>query len=182
MKYVIEHLEPELSDWCYTEYQNISKIVGQDNLIITNINNPQLKNLGTIKSQSVAELNLKKACLLDPSAKELLTPQDKNKFDYLIFGGILGDYPRKKRTKPLADKLKIPTRNLGLKQMSTDNAVLTSFIIMSGTPFEKIKFQDKLTIPLDKGEEVILPYRYVLINGKPFISDKIVKYLKDNPL
>ena len=182
MKYLIEHLEPDLSDWCYTEYQNISKIVGKDNLIIANTDNPKLKNLGTIKKQSVSELNFKKACLLDPSAKELLTPHDKNRFDYLIFGGILGDYPRKKRTRPLAKKLNIPTRNIGKKQMSTDNAVLTSFIIMSGTPFEKIKFKDKLTIPLGQGEEVILPYRYVLINNQPFISQKIVKYLKDNPL
>ncbi len=175
-------MEPELSEWCYAEYQNISKIVGKNNLIFTNTNETKLKTLGTVKNQSVTQLNLKKACLLDPSAKETLKPQDKNKFDYLIFGGILGDYPRKKRTEPLAKQLKIPTRNIGHKQMSTDNAVLTAFIIISSTPLQKIKFKDKLTIPIQKGEEVILPYRYILINGQPFISQKIINYLKHNPL
>ena len=141
MKYIIEHMEKDLSEWCYWEYQNISKIVGKENLIFTNTNNPQLKKLGKVIPKSVTRLNLKKACLLDPSAQQTLKPSDK--FDYLIFGGILGDYPRKKRTEPLAKKLNIPTRNLGKKQMSTDNAILTCFIITNGTPFEKIKFKNR---------------------------------------
>lgn len=182
MKYIIEHLEPELSEWSYIEYQNISKIVGKNNLIFTNTSNSKLKKLGTIRKTSVTELNLKNACLLDPSAAKTLTPKDTKKFKYLIFGGILGDYPRKKRTKPLAQKLKIETRNIGKKQMSTDNAVLTCFMITNNTPFNKIKFKDKLKIQIQQGEEVILPYRYVLINGEPFISNKIVNYLKKHPL
>ena len=182
MKYVIEHMEPKLSEWCYIEYQNISKIVGKNNLIFTNTSNPKLKKLGTIKKQHVYDLDLKNACLLDPSARQTLTPADTKKFKYLVFGGILGDYPRKKRTKPLAKKLNIPTRNIGKKQMSTDNAVLTCFIITNRTPFSKIKFKDKLKIEITKGEEVILPYRYVLINKQPFISNKIISYLKKHPL
>jgi len=142
MKYVVEHMEPDLSPWSLVEYQNISKIVGKTHLIFTNTAENKLKKLGTIQKEPVYQLNLKKACLLDPSAKETLKPSDAQKFDYLIFGGILGDYPRKKRTKPLAQKLQIPTRNIGKKQMSTDNAVLTCFLIMQGTPFEKIKFKD----------------------------------------
>ncbi|MBW2963532.1 hypothetical protein KY306_02030 [Candidatus Woesearchaeota archaeon] len=182
MKYIIEHMEETLSEWCYIEYQNISKIVGKNNLIFTNTNNHKLKKLGTIKTQHVYDLNLKNACLLDPSAKQTLTPADTKKFKYLIFGGILGDYPRKKRTKPLAKKLNIPARNIGKKQMSTDNAVLTCFMITNNTPLKKIKFKDKISIEIKKGEEVILPYRYVLINNQPFISDKIINYLKKHPL
>jgi len=185
MKYIIEHMEPDLSKWCLIEYQNISKIIGKNNLIFTNIkknHQNQLKDLGTIKSQSITDLNLNNTCLLDPSAEKTLAPQDTKKFNYLIFGGILGDCPRKKRTRPLAKKLNTATRNIGKKQMSTDNAVLASFIIMNGTPFEKIKFQDKLTIQIQPREEIILPYRYVLVDGKPFISEKIINYLKKNPL
>ncbi len=173
-------MEPELSEWCYIEYQNISKIVGKENLIFTNTQEKKLEKLGTVKNQSVTKLNLKNACLLDPSAKETLKPSDK--FDYLIFGGILGDYPRKKRTASLNKKLKIPTRNISHKQMSTDNAVLTCFMITNGTPFKKIKFKDQLKIQIKKGEEVVLPYRYVLVNGEPFISQKIIDYLKKHPL
>ncbi len=38
MKFIIEHLEPELYPWCLIEYKHISKIVGKNNLIYTNIN------------------------------------------------------------------------------------------------------------------------------------------------
>ncbi len=37
MKYIIEHLEPELFEWCLIEYEHISKLVNEDNLIFTNI-------------------------------------------------------------------------------------------------------------------------------------------------
>lgn len=183
MKYVVEHMEEKLSPWCLWEYAHISQIVGKTNLIFTNIASKQLQSLGTIKKQPVAKLNLKKACLLDPSAKKTLTPADAQKFDYLIFGGILGDFPRKHRTQLLAQQLgKIEKRNLGSMQMSTDNAVLTAKLIIDGTPLEKIPFLDKLEIMVDVGESVVLPYRYVLINHRPFISQKIVQYLKKHPL
>ena len=39
MKFIIEHLEPEedISKWCFFEYEHISEIVGEDNLIFTNV-------------------------------------------------------------------------------------------------------------------------------------------------
>ena len=49
MKVIIEHLEPELYDWCLIEYEHISKIAGKGNLIFTNIKNKKetekLKNM-----------------------------------------------------------------------------------------------------------------------------------------
>ena len=47
MKFIIEHLEPELYDWCLIEYEHISKIVGKENLIFTNINK-KYKNTGLL--------------------------------------------------------------------------------------------------------------------------------------
>jgi len=183
MKFVIEHMEERLSPWCFWEYTHISQTVGKNNLIFTHISSNKLDQLGTIKPQPVAQLKLKKACLLDPSAKKTLAPADAKKFNYLIFGGILGDFPRKHRTQLLAQQLgKIEKRNLGQMQMSTDNAVLTAKLIIDGTPLEKIPFLDKLEILVDVGESVVLPYRYVLINHRPFISQKIVNYLKKHPL
>ena len=45
MKFVIEHLESELYEWCLIEYEHISKIVGKDNLTFTNIKSEDKKKL-----------------------------------------------------------------------------------------------------------------------------------------
>jgi len=178
--YIIEHLEPELWDWCLIEYKNISKTVGKDNLWFTNIKKDadKLEKYGKVIKESVKELNLKNACVLDPESKDTLKTKDK--FDYFIFGGILGDYPPKKRTEELLTKfLTFETRNIGKEQMSTDNAVLTVKMINDGTEFEKIKFADNIEIETNENESVQLPYRYVLIKGKPFISEELIKRLEE---
>ncbi len=186
MKFIVEHLEKELYEWCLIEYKYISKIVGRKNLIFTNIKNPQdvskLINLGEIKIDSVTKLKLKNACLLDPKAKKTLVP--KEKFDYFIFGGILGDFPEQGRTeKYLTSKInKVKIRNLGKKQMATDTAVLVAKLITEGTSIENINFIDNPNILIKKGEfkeEINLPYRYVSKNNKPVISKDLIKYLKN---
>lgn len=186
MKFIIEHLENRLYEWCLIEYKNISRIVGKNNLIFTNIKNPQdvskLINLGGVKIDSVTKLRLENACLLDPKAKKTLKQNEK--FDYFIFGGILGDFPEQGRTeKYLTSRIKnVEVRNLGKKQMSTDTAVLVTKMTVEGTRLEKIRFIDNPNIPIKKGkiqEEINLPYRYLLKNNKPLISNKLIKYLKE---
>ena len=90
MKIIIEHLDPRLWKWSLLEYKHISEFASKDNLIFTNIKGPKtaekLSKLGTVYKESVKELNFKNACILDPDAKETLTPKDK--FDYVIMGGI----------------------------------------------------------------------------------------------
>ena len=181
--YIIEHLEPRVFKWCLTEYKNISKIVGKENLCFTNIKikNRNLSRLGKQIKESVSELNLKNSCILDPEAKQTLTPREAKKFDYLIFGGILGDYPPRKRTSSeLTSKIKnTEARNIGKKQFSTDNAVYVTKEIISGVPLEKMKFQDNLTIQINDIESIELPYCYPIINGKPQISKELIKFLKN---
>jgi ribosome biogenesis SPOUT family RNA methylase Rps3 len=183
--YIIEHLEPEIWDWCLIEYENISKIVGRDNLWFTNINlkdknAKKLEKFGKVFGESVIKMNLKNACVLDPEADKTLSPRDSKSYDYFIFGGILGDYPPRKRTSPeLTSKLKnVETRNMGKKQFSTDNAVLVTKQIINGTPLEKMEFIENLTIPINKIESIDLPYCYPLVNGKPQISEKLISFLK----
>lgn len=187
MKFVLEHLEPKLYEWCLIEYKHISKIVSKKNLIFTNIKNnkdaSKLKNLGEVKKESILKLNLKNACLLDPKGNKTLTPEDAKKFDYFVFGGILGDFPEQGRTeKFLTSKLKnVEVRNLINKQMPTDTAILVTKIIAKGKNIEKIKFIDNPKIILKRGkfqEEVNLPYRYFSKNNKPYISKELIKYLK----
>ena len=182
MKYVIEHMENKLYKWCLLEYRNISRIVNKNNLIFANIKSKKLKKYGKVIGKSAYELNLKRACILDIDAKKNLKYKDKKKFDYLIFGGILGDNPRRYRTRRLVKKLRFKTRNLGKKQMSTDNAVLTSYLIMKGKKLKDVKFIDNLEIKINKHLSVVLPYRYVLEDDKPFISKEVLRLAKKEKL
>ena len=184
MLYLLEHLEPKLYKWCFLEYQHISQIVGKDKLLFTNIKTPsQRKKLlpwGKVESKSVTELNLPRACILDPFAQKTLLPEDKHHFDYFIFGGILGDYPMKARTKvELSHKIKAETRNIGKEQFPTDNAFyVVKEIIEHKKHLSDLQFQDELVLPIKEGEELILPFRYVVIQGKPLISPALLHHLK----
>lgn len=184
--YIIEHLEPKVWPWCLIEYKNISKIVGKKNLWFTNVRTDtktlkKLENLGKVSRRPVKTLDLKKACVLDPEAEEKLTPRGAKNFDYFIFGGILGDYPPKKRTrKEITSKIKhAKARNIGKKQFSTDNAVLVTKKILRGKPLSEIKFKDKLTIKINEIESIELPFCYPIIKGKAHISKDLVHFLKN---
>lgn len=217
--YIIEHLEPRVWKWCLIEYENISNIVGKENLWITNVKrkNKKLEQFAKVFKQSVKDLNSlnsnqpndlsqaiylrekgkcdqksqtienKKfsieinAVVLDPEAKAILTPQD-SKFDYFIFGGILGDYPPKKRTEKELTQFvpQFEKRHIGKEQFPTDNAVYVVKKIIEGKKFEELKFKDVHEIQFDEFRSVELPFRYVLKeDGQPLISEKIVKYLKN---
>ena len=183
--YIIEHLEPELFEWCLIEYEHISETVGAENLWFTNIKNKtdatKLSKFGKVFSESTRDMkiNLQNTCVLDPAAKDLLKPGEK--FEYFIFGGILGDYPPKRRTGPELTQFLAGAmlRHIGKHQMSTDNAVFTVKKIVSGVDFKNLKFKDGVSIKLNEFENVDLPYRYNLVDGKPFISEKIINYLKN---
>lgn len=181
--FVIEHLEPELYEWCEIEYKHISKIVGSDALWITNLkkDHEKLKNHARVFQESISELKMLSPCILDPDASETLSPADKDLFDFFIFGGILGDHPPKKRTKvELTEKIpNVAKRNLGNKQFSTDNAVFVAKEIINGIPLSQIPFQDGIEIPLRDGESNLFPYRYALVNKKPLVSPELVTYLKN---
>ncbi len=180
--YIIEHLEPRVWKWCLIEYKHISKLVGKDHLWFTNVKrgSRELERYGTVIKKSVKELNLHNACILDPDAQKTLTKKEATMFDYFIFGGILGNYPPKKRTKKELTPFlpNVEARNLGKKQFSTDNAVLVTKLISEGTPLEKIPMRYKIEIHTGKHESVILPYQYVLLHGKPFMSEELIIYLK----
>ncbi len=181
MVYIIEHMDKEMHEWCILEYKHISLIVGKDNLIFTNVKKgaDKIKSLGQIHKKSISEMNFNKVCVLDMDSKEVLKTSDKQKFECFVFGGILGDNPPQKRTQKLIKQLKCQTRNLGNKQMSTDTAVLAAKMILDGKKLEEIKFADTIMIPIQKGEDIILPFRYILKDGKLMLAPGIVKMLKE---
>ena len=186
MKFIIEHLEPELYQWCLIEYGHISKIVGKNSTIFTNINKKyknKLKKYGAVFEKSVSELKLKNICVLSQYSKRTLTANDKNKFRYFVFGGILGDSPSKKRTNILIKnlekhKIKFETRSLGNKQMPTDAAVYAAKKILEGKKLDELRFVDELEVEINENESVNLPFRFVVDNNKLIINERLVEYLR----
>ena len=110
-------MEEGFSEWVILEYTQIIKDIGKDNLILTSL--PPSTTEKDIPKR-LLELGLQwttkecvdidggidksKVCLLDPAAETDLTPQDESKFDYFVFGGILGSHPRIDRTGLLREK------------------------------------------------------------------------------
>ncbi|MBI4448458.1 hypothetical protein HY641_00330 [Candidatus Woesearchaeota archaeon] len=184
MKFVIEHLELKVSAWVKLEYSEISRIVGKSNLIFTNVKtkNLFLEGLGAVRKESITSLQFPKMIVLDPAAKQELTPADCTHYDYLVFGGILGDYPPRARTREeLTSKLPadVVTRHLGPLQMSTDTAVRVAKMICDGKKLSEIPFVDNISIELGEYECVGLPYRYVRgSDGEPVFAKGLVQHLK----
>jgi len=179
MKYVIEHLEPRLHEWCLLEYNHIARIVGKENFVVTNISDKKISNITkNYYKKSFKNMNLKKACILDPYAKKTLDRDDGEIFDYLVFGGILGDNPPKKRTTAYFKNIKCERRNLGNKQMSTDTAVYVAKNITEGKKLSDFNFIDGVDIKLDKYLSVLLPFRYVIVKGKLLLPRGLIKFLK----
>ena len=190
MKFVIEHLEPELFEWCLIEYEHISKIIGIKNLFFTNIQKKdfsKLRKYGKVFWEKISELNSEiffdRFCVLNQYSKKTLTTSDKTKFEYFVFGGILGDNPAKQRTNFLIRELKnshvkFEERNLGSKQMPTDNAIYLAKKILDGKNINDFKFIDEVEIEINGNESVVLPFRYVINDNKLVISEKLVKYLR----
>ena len=177
--FVIEHLEPKLYQWCRLEYAHISSFVGKRNLLFTNTKSAVLKKFGKVELKSVKKLRFEKACILDPEAKSTLTPEIAKKYNYFIFGGILGDNPPRERTKEeLTRYLPYPAYNLGKDQMSTDTAVIVTKMIVDGKKLSELKFQQGVEIKINAHEEVHLPYKYLLKNGKPLLALGIVDMLR----
>lgn len=177
-RYIIEHLEPEVYDWCMLEYAHIASFVGKENLLFTNVTGSELMKLGSVDVHSAKEMSFDNACILDPEAKEELTPETAKKFDNFIFGGILGDDPPKARTKEELP-MPYPRYNLGKAQMSTDTAVIVTKMIADGTPLSKLKFQDGYTVEISEGEEVHLPYKYLLVEGKVLFAPGLIELLRN---
>ena len=187
MKFIIEHLEPELYEWCLIEYENISKIVGEANLIFTNLRNKtdinKLKKYGEVYQKNISDLNFDKICVLSQYSEKTLETEDIGKFRYFVFGGILGDNPAQKRTNAINENLKkskkiFETRNLGTKQMPTDVAVYVAKRIIDGEKLSDLKFVDELEIEINDNESVNLNFRYVVDDNKVIISEKLVEYLR----
>jgi ribosome biogenesis SPOUT family RNA methylase Rps3 len=141
-RFIVEHLDPELEDWQALEYNTIweeSTAVGSTFLLsgltptfdkFEKLSLPQTsKTDRRVESIYASNEDRQKVCLLDPKAERDLSPEDGDRFEAFLFGGILGDDPPRDRTGDLR-KLGFPGRRLGPEQMTTDTAVRTTRIVV----------------------------------------------------
>ncbi len=184
---VIEHLEEKLTSWVYFEYKHIAEVL-RNKLVITNIKNKEekkrLEPIAKVYEQSIVELyKNKKIIVLDPEARQQLRPEDNTLANIVVIGGIMGDYPPRKRTrKLLTNRIRnaIP-RHIGDGQYSVDGAAMIAYLVLEKKiPLEKIEYKDGITITRKKygiTQEIHLPYRYPVINGKLFFSKDLEELL-----
>ncbi len=188
MIYIIEHLDDELYKWSLLEYTHISKIVGKENVLFTNIKYEKdakiLSKIGKVEEKSVIELsylNKNNTCILELDGKQKLSLNET--FKYYIFGGILGDHPPQGRTRYITEKLNFPKRCLGNKQMSTDTAVIVSHEILENKKkFSDLKFQDGFELQIDEGFSNYFPFRYLKKNNKVVLTPGLKEYLKEEDI
>ncbi|QLQ78375.1 hypothetical protein HG537_0A06220 [Torulaspora globosa] len=201
MKYIIEHMEPEFSEWVTLEYAQIIRDIGSENLILSSLPEgttandipEKLLDMGlrwttkdlnhlTEEFTDLEPLRNQRVCLLDPRADQDLQPDECSKFDYFVFGGILGDHPPRDRTTEI--KLAYPDlvvgRRLGDKQMTTDTAIRTTqLIIEKQQNFQDIKFIDYPEFRFNKNEATEMPFRYVLDSkGNPILPEGMLALIK----
>ncbi|KAG7666184.1 uncharacterized protein J8A68_000280 [[Candida] subhashii] len=187
-------MEEGFSEWVILEYSQIIRDIGPQNLILTSLPAgttskdipQQLLDMGlqwtTDECVDIEEGGIDKTrvCLLDPGADEDLVPEDKAKFDYFVFGGILGQHPKIDRTGILRRKYGFAGRRLGELQMTTDTAIRTTQkIIEGGKKFEEIEFLDYPEIKYNKYESTEMPFRYIVDeNGNPILPEGMLELIK----
>ena len=102
--YIVEHLDPELGPWSTLEYEAIAheSAAAGSKFILSSV--PEslklpaaLQGLSSLRvdHRGVEEIycdDKSRVCLLDPAAKEELSPHDAETFDAFLFGGILGRF------------------------------------------------------------------------------------------
>jgi len=185
MLFVIEHLEPKLSEWLFIEYSSAARIVGRQRLLITNVKKKtefsRLAKIARVERKRMEELfRPSELVVLDLCAKRKLSKADLSDRQAVVIGGILGNDPPLGRTRELLTKslLGAAVRNLGKHQFSIDGAVKVAKLVSGGEPLEKVPVQRGVEIKISKGYSTFLPYAFPLVKGKPLISRELVKYLK----
>ncbi|ROT41414.1 DUF431 domain-containing protein [Sodiomyces alkalinus F11] len=189
--YIVEHLDPELGQWSELEYVAIAKEtqVAQGTFLLSSLPEafnvpPALSQVPAFKPErrGVEELyanDKSRVCLLDPSASSDLGPDDGDKFDAFLFGGILGDDPPRDRTSELRKK-GFEGRRLGPKQMTTDTAVrVTRMVVEDKIPLDEISYLDFPELKFNDHESTQMPFRYVKgQDGKPMMPEGMIQLIE----
>ncbi|EFQ29020.1 hypothetical protein CGRA01v4_11376 [Colletotrichum graminicola] len=189
--YIVEHLDPELGPWSELEYIAIAKEThaAAGTFLLSSLPSgfvapDKLKQVPAFKAEArgVEELyaqDKSRVCLLDPAAASDLSPDDGEKFDAFLFGGILGDDPPRDRTSELRKK-GFEGRRLGPTQMTTDTAVrVTRLVVEEKTPLDKIPYVTYPELKFSAYESAEMPFKYVTDkDGQPIMPEGMVELIK----
>ena len=185
MLFVIEHLEPKLSEWLQIEYSHAARIVGRKRLLITNVKKKKefrkLSRVARIERKRVHELfRQRELVVLDPRGRKNLFHADLQGKRAIVIGGILGEEPPLGRTRELLTKLlpRAQARNLGRHQFAIDGAAYLAKLVLEGKRLWEVPVQLGLEIQISEVHSTFLPYAFPLIGGKPLISNELISYLK----
>lgn len=178
MKIFIEHLEERASRWILAEYRHSVSIAGE-RVLITGARIPGMPSTEKRFHQLV---DPSKTLILDPQAEEELTPEDLEKIDAVVVGGILGAHPPLGRTKKLlSDRFpQALKRNIGPDQFPIDGAVYVVIQIAEGKRLNQIPRAVGISARrrlASMEHEIRLPYAYPLVGGRPLISEEILRIL-----
>lgn len=136
--FIVEHMDPELESWQLLEYRTIAQeCAAADSQFILSGLPKAVPELALVEQSPksvddlVSSVNIPKerVCLLDPRGESDLAPEDGEKFDVFVFGGILGDDPPRDRTAELRVK-GFGGRRLGKEQLTTDTAARVTRIVV----------------------------------------------------
>jgi ribosome biogenesis SPOUT family RNA methylase Rps3 len=195
--FIVEHMDPELEKWQILEYSTIaSECTAASSQFILSGLPKHVSDLSQVEQSpssvddlvSSAGIPKERVCLLDPRGESDLAPEDGDKFDVFVFGGILGDDPPRDRTAELRVK-GFGGRRLGKEQLTTDTAarvtrivvqeksefVMFFFLVLffcSNTrrnlltlcvkvPLAEVPYVDRPSIQVSAAESVEMPFKYV---------------------
>lgn len=185
MLFVIEHLEPKLSEWLHIEYSHAARIVGRKRLFLTNVKRRgefrKLVKIARVERKRVCELfKQRELIVLDPRARKKLSPNDMCGRGVIVIGGILGEDPPLGRTRELLTRTfpRASARNLGKEQLAIDGATYVAKQVSEGKLLEKVPVQHGLEIQISEVQSTFLPYTFPLVKGKPLISRELIAYLQ----
>lgn len=181
--------ERSLPEWVQLEYLHMRTLAGKDaRIYFTSLSSASARELDAVFGTSLPDaapatahqepvlalmerlgIPMDKICLLDPKAAHALAPEDGERFQSFLFGGILGDDPPRDRTSELR-KLGFPTRHLGSVQMTTDTALgVTKKVVADKVNLQDIPYVDHPTITFSAKESVEMPFRYIAKNDQPVL-------------
>ncbi|KAL1948516.1 hypothetical protein VTO73DRAFT_12591 [Trametes versicolor] len=206
--YIIEHMEEDdetsksIPKWVELEYSHMRSFAGPDATVqFTHLSPTSCNTLTSLFAQnpdpsrapahahqkSVLQLMeekgvpLEKVCLLDPRAEKELSPEDGDgRFEWFLFGGILGDDPPRDRTGELR-VLGFPGRHLGPVQMTTDTALgVTKIVVQDKKPLSDIPFIEFPTIVFNAKESVEMPFKYISDGKDPILPPGMREHLRED--
>lgn len=178
MRIFIEHLEDGLSRWILAEYMH-SLLIAGDMILVTGAKIP---GIPSTEKRFHELVDPSRVLILDPQADEELAPEDLEKVEAAVVGGILGAHPPLGRTKKLlSDRFpQALKRNIGPDQFPIDGAVYVVVQIARGSRLHQIPRAVGITLRRRLAgveHEIHLPYACPLVGGRPLISNGILRIL-----